>query len=70
MRRASDVENASEDVATRERAVALGAVALGAVAITLGSGVADAGDLVDDNSDRGFDDDSGDDDGDAMRDSD
>ena len=33
------------------------------------TGVADAGDLVDDNSDRGFDDDSGDDD-DAMRDSD
>ena len=34
------------------------------------TGVADAGDLADDNSDRGFDDDSGDDDGDAMRDSD
>ena len=33
------------------------------------TGVADAGDLADDNSDRGFDDDSGDDD-DAMRDSD
>ena len=46
VRRASEVENASEDVATRERAVALGAVALGAVAMTLGSGVADAGDAM------------------------
>ena len=46
VRRARDVEHASEDVATRERAVALGAVALGAVAMTLGSGVADAGDVM------------------------